>query len=78
MHSEPPSGRPPPLAGGSPWRIPLAVDVSTLPVSAVTVDVLARLQLAARRSGRSIVLRNASAELLDLVAFMGLADVLPP
>jgi hypothetical protein len=43
----------------------------------VTVDALARLQLAARRRGCQIRLRYASAELLDLVAFMGLADVLP-
>jgi hypothetical protein len=43
---------------------------------AVTVDALARLQVAARRHRCRVVLRNASAELLDLVAFMGLQDVL--
>jgi len=43
---------------------------------AVTVDALARLQLTARRLGREIRLRHASNELRDLVAFMGLADVL--
>ena len=42
---------------------------------AVTVDVLARLSLVARRSGLAIVVSNASAELRDLVAFMGLDDV---
>ena len=43
---------------------------------AVTVDALARLQLAARRRGCRIELRNASHDLLELVAFMGLRDVL--
>ena len=52
-------------------------DVSGVGVDAVTVDALARLQLAARRTGCQVRLRNASAELLELVAFMGLADVLP-
>jgi hypothetical protein len=41
------------------------------------VDALARLQLAARRTGCQVRLRNASTELLELVAFMGLRDVLP-
>ena len=44
---------------------------------AVTVDALARLQLAARRLGCQVRLRNASDELRELVAFMGLCDVLP-
>jgi hypothetical protein len=43
---------------------------------AVTVDALARLQLAASRTGCRVVLRHASDDLLELVAFMGLADVL--
>ena len=43
---------------------------------AVTVDALSRLQLAARRSGCQVRLRNASDELRELVAFMGLSDVL--
>ena len=43
---------------------------------AVTVDALARLQLAARRYGCRVRLRHASEELRDLVAFMGLEDVL--
>ena len=42
----------------------------------VTVDALARLQLAARRHGCRVRLLNASAGLRELVAFMGLADVL--
>jgi ABC-type transporter Mla MlaB component len=52
-------------------------DVSSVSVDAVTVDALARLQLAARRHACQVRLRHASQELLDLVAFMGLRDVLP-
>ena len=44
---------------------------------AVTVDALARLQLAARRHGCKVRLRHASNELRELLAFMGLRDVLP-
>ncbi len=44
---------------------------------AVTADALARLQLAAGRRGCQVRLRSASTELLDLLAFMGLSDVLP-
>ena len=51
-------------------------DVSGVEPDAVTVDALARLQLAAHRYGCQVRLRNASQELLDLVAFMGLQDVL--
>jgi len=43
----------------------------------LTVDALARLQLAAHRRGCRIRLVHASAELLALVRFMGLEDVLP-
>ena len=52
-------------------------DVSGVEPDAVTVDALARLQRAARRHGCQVRLRGASRELLELVAFMGLADVLP-
>ena len=51
-------------------------DVGGVEPDAVTVDALARLQLGARRHGCSVRLRNASPELLELVAFMGLTDVL--
>jgi hypothetical protein len=44
---------------------------------AVTVDALARLQLASRRLGCQVRLCNASPPLLELVELMGLADVLP-
>jgi ABC-type transporter Mla MlaB component len=52
-------------------------DVMGVESDAVTVDGLARLQLAARRHGCQVRLRNASGELLQLLAFMGLSDVLP-
>ncbi len=52
-------------------------DVHGVGPDCATVDALARLQLAARRYACRIRLRHASDELLELVAFMGLADVLP-
>ena len=52
-------------------------DVSDVPADAVTVDALARLQLAARRCGCRVRLRNASQQLRSLVEFMGLENVLP-
>jgi ABC-type transporter Mla MlaB component len=52
-------------------------DVRGIEPDAVTVDALARLQLAARRHGCTVRLTNASTGLLELVAFMGLTDVLP-
>ena len=52
-------------------------DVSGVEPDAVTVDALARLQLAAQRRDCQVRLRHASAELIGLVAFMGLRDVLP-
>ena len=52
-------------------------DVQGVEPDAVTVSALARLQLGARRAGCQVRLRDASPALLDLVAFMGLTDVLP-
>jgi ABC-type transporter Mla MlaB component len=46
------------------------------PVDAVAVDALARLQLTARRLGRRVWLRDACGELRDLLAFVGLGEVL--
>jgi ABC-type transporter Mla MlaB component len=51
-------------------------DVNGVEPDAVTVDALARLQLAARRHGCRVKLRRASSELRELVAFIGLSDVL--
>ena len=42
-----------------------------------TVDALARLQLAARRCGCRIRLRNVGPELEDLLALAGLAEAVP-
>jgi ABC-type transporter Mla MlaB component len=52
-------------------------DVRGVPADAATVDALARLQLAARRHGCRLRLVNASDELRELTAFLGLRDVLP-
>ncbi len=51
-------------------------DVSEIEPDAVSVDALARLQLAVRRRGCQARVRGASSELIDLLAFMGLRDVL--
>jgi ABC-type transporter Mla MlaB component len=51
-------------------------DVTGIEPDAVAVDALARLQLAACRRRCTVRLRNASDELLELVEFMGLSDVL--
>jgi ABC-type transporter Mla MlaB component len=51
-------------------------DVRGVATDVVTVDALARLQLAARRRGCQVVLQHAPTDLRRLVAFMGLADVL--
>jgi anti-anti-sigma regulatory factor len=40
-----------------------------------TVDALARLQLSARRQGAEVRLRDASAELLELLVLAGLDGV---
>lgn len=55
----------------------VACDVSGVEPTAVTVDALARLQLAARRRGCQVRLSNASPALLGLVELMGLTHVLP-
>jgi ABC-type transporter Mla MlaB component len=52
-------------------------DVTGVEADAVTVDALARLQLAARRYGCQVRLRHASSELIDLLGFMGLREVVP-
>jgi ABC-type transporter Mla MlaB component len=52
-------------------------DVGGIEPDAVTVDALCRLQLAASRRSCQVRLRRASPELLELVGFMGLRDVLP-
>ena len=63
------------LLSGSRAEIALC-DVRGVAAEAVTVEALARLQLAARRHGCVVRLQDASAELQALVAFMGLTAVL--
>ena len=54
------------------------MDVSGLAdPDALTLEALARLQLTAHRLGASIRLHNPCAELVDLLALVGLSDVLP-
>ncbi len=54
----------------------IVFDVGALAPDAVAVDALARLQFTARRLGLEIRLRHASSELQELLAFVGLRDVL--
>ncbi len=54
----------------------VVVDVSAFAPDAITVDALARLQLAARRAGRRLQLHDASDDLRKLIAFLGLDCVL--
>jgi ABC-type transporter Mla MlaB component len=51
-------------------------DATEIAPDAVSVDALARLHLAVRRRGCQARVRGASSELLELLAFMGLRDVL--
>jgi STAS domain len=64
------------MATRAPTPVTFTVDVQGVDLDAVTVDALARLQLAAGRFSCRLVLRNAAPELLELVEFMGLAEVL--
>ena len=50
---------------------------SILRPDASTVDALARLQLTALRLGRRVRLRDAGEALQELLALMGLSDVVP-
>jgi hypothetical protein len=54
----------------------IVCDVGAVKPDVHTIDALARLQLAARRLGLEVRLRDASADLQDLIAFAGLRDVL--
>lgn len=54
---------------------PIVCEVSSLvPADAATVDLVARLALAGRRLGRSVVVRDAPIALLDLLSFCGLGE----
>ena len=54
----------------------LITDVGQAPVDLQTVHAIAKLSLTARRMGRRMQLRHVSPALADLVAFVGLADIL--
>jgi ABC-type transporter Mla MlaB component len=54
----------------------LCCEVTAVAADAVAVDALARLALAARRHGAHVLLSGASPELCELLALMGLSDVL--
>ena len=54
----------------------LVCDVSEVPIDAVAVEALARLHLGARRNGCTVRLLSAPRELMELVSFMGLRDVI--
>jgi hypothetical protein len=62
--------------GGEVDRVVCDVTDLTAP-DGVTIDALARLQLAARRRGCRVVLRGACIDLLGLLAAAGLSDVVP-
>jgi hypothetical protein len=51
-------------------------DADGVEPDAVTVDALARLQLAAVRNARKVQIRAASPALCELIRFMGLEDVI--
>jgi ABC-type transporter Mla MlaB component len=53
------------------------VDVRDVEPDAVTVEALAHLQLGARRHGCQVRLSGASPQLCQLIAFLGLTDVMP-
>ena len=55
----------------------LVCEVANVAADAVAVDALSRLALAARRRGCQVRLRGASTELRQVIAFVGLAEVLP-
>ena len=62
------------LLGESPSAV-VRCDVAGVEPDAVTVDALARLQLAALRRGCRVRLCNTSVALCDLVELMGLTHV---
>jgi hypothetical protein len=51
-------------------------DIAALPAHVASVELLARLELTARRAGGRLELEQASPELAELVAFCGLTTPL--
>ena len=64
------------LAGNDAEIMICDVDGLTQP-DGVAVDALARLQLTVLRLGRRLYVRAATTDLTELIALMGLKDVLP-
>jgi hypothetical protein len=54
----------------------IVCDVRSVVPGGAALDALARIQLNARRLGLELLLRNASTELLELITFAGLDEVL--
>jgi hypothetical protein len=54
----------------------IVCDLRSVTPNAGSLDALARLQLNARRLGLELLLRHASSELQELIAFAGLDEVL--
>ena len=54
----------------------LVCDLTGVQATAATVDALARLAVALKRQGARLQLQHAPTELVELISFMGLADVL--
>lgn len=55
----------------------LHVDATELDPDVITLDMLARVALQARRCGYQLVLRGVSPELAELIDLAGLGDALP-
>ena len=64
------------LLGASEPGALVECDLHGVEPDAVTVDALARLQLAARRHGCTVRLHGGSADLCALIELMGLSDVI--
>ena len=56
---------------------PVVCEVHALGPDAVTIDLLARVQLTARRQRRRIELEGVGEELRELLVFAGLGELLP-
>lgn len=57
----------------------VVLDLTLLQSRGLTaVDVVVQIQLAARRQGHRVGVRNAAPEMQRLLAFVGLGDLLPP
>jgi hypothetical protein len=65
------------LLGSSDAELVLCDVRAVVDPDVAAADALARLQLATRRLGRRMLVRNASADFTNLLVLMGLGEVLP-